>query len=84
MAGVVLREEQREELKRLRHEVHRHPEVGFQEHETRERMRAALVRAGLEPRAIRVCALSSPVVLWWFGGLSEYSVHHHQSATVWP
>ena len=50
----MLSSEQLEGLVTLRRELHRHPEVGFQEFETRERMRAALLRTGLEPEAIKV------------------------------
>ena len=50
----MLSSAQLEGLVALRRELHRHPEVGFQEHETRERMRAALLRTGLEPEAIKV------------------------------
>jgi len=44
-----------EQLQALRRELHQHPEVGFKERETQERMRTALLSAGLEPEAIRVC-----------------------------
>jgi len=45
-----------EQLQALRRELHQHPEVGFKERETQERMRTALLSAGLEPEAIRECA----------------------------
>lgn len=58
----MLSSAQLEGLVALRRELHRHPEVGFQEHETRERMRAALLRTGLEPEAIKECARTGLVV----------------------
>jgi metal-dependent amidase/aminoacylase/carboxypeptidase family protein len=77
MAKTMLTEEQVQELVALRRELHRHPEIGFQEFETRERMRAALLRAGLEAEAIKVYnpppQQNSPVVL----DSCTRSVSHH-------
>lgn len=60
----MLSSAQLEGLVALRRELHRHPEVGFQEHETRERMRAALLRTGLEPEAIKVHQLNFYYILY--------------------
>lgn len=57
LSGQVL-----ERLIELRHEIHAHPEVGFQEFETRERIKKALIEFGVKETQWKEMAQTALVV----------------------